>query len=327
MSFLANYGLFFAKVFTLVICVLALIGGIVGITNRAKDKSKLKIKRLNEFYDELRLTMQQRMFSESQLKASIKQLKKDKQRKQKGVTIDKKRIFVLSFEGDIRASAVHGLRNTVTAVLTVAKPTDEVVVCLESSGGMVHAYGLAASQLERIKQKGIAVTVIIDKVAASGGYLMASVADKILAAPFAIIGSIGVVAQLPNFHRLLKKNHIDFEQMTAGEFKRTLTVFGENTEKAKQKFQEELDSIHDIFKQFIARNRPILDLAKVATGEHWLATQAIELNLIDGMATSDDYLLNVAEQAEVFKVSFEEKKNLRTRLLGSVESLMKNFSL
>lgn len=322
MHIFADYGLFAAKVFTLVIAILLLIAGIVAIANKGKEKGKIKIKRLNLQYEEIRSTIQQEVLSKDEFKQQVKRQKQEKKLKEKNLQ-KTQRIFVIDFIGDMRASAVSSLRNAITAVLTVANENDEIVVCLESSGGLVHAYGLAASQLERVKQLGISLTVIIDKVAASGGYLMACVADKILAAPFAIIGSIGVVAQLPNFHRLLKKNHIDFEQMTAGEFKRTLTMFGENTEKARQKFQQELEEIHHIFKHFILRNRPLVDIDMVATGEHWLASQAVELKLVDGLTTSDDYLLQASEKAELYKVSLEEKKALHERLMSGVESLFK----
>ena len=318
MHFLIDYGLFLAKTSTLVIAILLLLGGMFAIASRGKEKGKIKIKQINQHYDEMRSLLQQAILSKQELKQVAK-----KNKSKKRLSSVEKRIFVLDFEGDIRASAVNSLRQAVTAILTVAKPEDEVIVCLDSSGGLVNTYGLAASQLERIKQQGLHLTVIIDKVAASGGYLMACVADKILAAPFAIIGSIGVVAQLPNFHRLLKKNHVDFEQMTAGEFKRTLTVFGENTEKSKQKFQQELEDIHQVFKQYVLRNRPILDIDKIATGEHWLASQAFELKLVDGLTTSDDYLLQASKNAAVFKITFEEKKTMRNKLLGGVESLLR----
>ncbi len=318
MHFLIDYGLFLAKTSTLVIAILLLLGGMFAIASRGKEKGKIKIKQINQHYDEMRSLLQHAILSKQELKQVAK-----KNKSKKRIKSVEKRVFVLDFEGDIRASAVSSLRQAVTAILTVAKPEDEVIVCLDSSGGLVNTYGLAASQLERIKQQGLHLTVIIDKVAASGGYLMACVADKILAAPFAIIGSIGVVAQLPNFHRLLKKNHVDFEQMTAGEFKRTLTVFGENTEKAKQKFQQELEDIHQVFKQYVLRNRPILDIDKIATGEHWLASQAFELKLVDGLTTSDDYLLQASKNAAVFKVTFEEKKTMRNKLLGGVESLLR----
>jgi serine protease SohB len=319
MHFGLEYGLFLAKALTAVISLLLLIAGIMALTQKTKEKNKLNVQRLNHGYDEMRSTLQQTILSKQQAKQAAKQAKQ--LARQNKTTEAKPRIFVLDFDGDVRASAVSGLRHAITALLTVLKAGDEVVVCIESGGGMVHAYGLAASQLQRIKQRGIALTVIIDKVAASGGYLMASVADRILAAPFAIIGSIGVVAQLPNFHRLLKKHHVDFEQITAGEFKRTLTMFGENTEKAKQKFQQELDDIHLIFKQFVKSNRPILDIDQVATGEHWLASQALELKLIDDLITSDDYLLQASEQHEVYKLTYKEKRSLKQRLMVSLNSL------
>ena len=165
----------------------------------------------------------------------------------------------------MRASTVSSLAEEITALLNIATPNDEVLLRLESAGGVVHGYGLAAAQLMRIRAQHIPLVVAIDKIAASGGYLMACVADKILAAPFAIIGSIGVVVQLPNFHRLLKDKHIDFELHTAGEFKRTITLFVENTKEGKEKLQHEIEDIHGLFKNLIHDYRQQIDIDKVAT--------------------------------------------------------------
>lgn len=224
-----------------------------------------------------------------------------------------KRVFVLDFEGDMHASAVELLREEISAVLMIAEPQDEVVVRLESAGGLVHAYGLASSQLERIKRKGIPLTICVDEVAASGGYMMACLADKLIAAPFAIVGSIGVVAQMPNFNRLLKKHDIDFDVYTAGEFKRTLTMFGENTEKGREKFVEELEETHVLFKQFVSEYRSQLDIDKVATGEIWFGKQALEVELVDQLMTSDEYLLEACENADVFVVNYEVRKSLQDK--------------
>jgi serine protease SohB len=220
----------------------------------------------------------------------------------------------LDFHGDIKASANDGLRETISAVLTLATPKDEVVVKVESGGGMVHSYGLASSQLARITHKEIPLTVCVDKVAASGGYMMACVANKIVAAPFAILGSIGVVAQLPNFHRLLKKNDIDYEMFTAGEFKRTVTMFGENTEKGREKFVEDLEDTHVLFKDFVSEHRPQVDIGAVATGEVWFGRRAKAVNLIDVLQTSDEYLLDQVETADIFEIEYAVKKSLPEKL-------------
>jgi len=229
------------------------------------------------------------------------------------------RAFVLDFDGNLRASAVTGLREEVTAVLAVARPGDEVIVRLKSPGGLVHAYGLAASQLERVRAKGVKLTAAVDLVAASGGYMMACVADHIVAAPFAVVGSIGVVAGIPNVHRLMKKHDVDYELLTAGEYKRTLTVFGENTEAGREKFQRELDETHALFKDWVGRYRPQLDLAKVATGEHWYGTQALALGLVDQLATSDDYLLGKLEGFDLVSVRHEVRRPLIERMTRGVE--------
>jgi serine protease SohB len=235
---------------------------------------------------------------------------------------------VLHFNGDIRASAVSALREEITAILTMAEKTDEILVCLDSGGGLVNAYGLAASQLQRIKDAKIKLIIAIDKVAASGGYMMACIADRIIAAPFAIIGSIGVLAQIPNFHRFLQKKSIDFEQLTAGQYKRTLTLFGENTEKAREKMQQEIDDTHELFKTFIHQHRPNIDIEKVSTGEHWYATTALNLNLVDALQTSDDYLLSASKQADIYEICFKLKKSLGKRLSANVaETYHKLFYL
>jgi serine protease SohB len=235
---------------------------------------------------------------------------------------DRDRLFVLDFKGDIRATGTASLRKEITAILAVATLRDQVLVRLDNAGGTVHEHGLAASQLMRVKRRGIPLLVAVDKVAASGGYLMATVADRIIAAPFAIIGSIGVLAQLPNFHRLLEQNGIDFEQITAGRYKRTLTLFGKNTDEGRDKLREELEEVHDLFKHEIAEHRPQVSIEEVATGEHWYGTKALELKLVDEIATSDDFLLDAVKERDVYHVAYKRRRRLQERLMGGAESLL-----
>ncbi|MDQ8039391.1 MAG: protease SohB [Rickettsiella sp.] len=315
MSFLIQYTEFLLKLGTLVIAILILAAGLFAIARKTKKHGKLKlsVKKLNKKYQELAETLNAEILTKSELK---KWVKEKKIKAKKGNKQHKKRIFVLNFQGDIKGSAVNGLREEITAILQVATPQDEVVLKLESGGGMVSPYGLAASQLKRLKDKGILLTVSIDKIAASGGYLMACVADKILAAPFAIIGSIGVVAQLPNFHRFLKKKDIDFELLTAGEYKRTLTMFGENTQKAREKTQDDLEEIHRLFKEFIKSNRKEINIAEVATGAHWLGKDALSLKLVDELKTSDDYLTDQANntRTNIYELQYLAKKTMSEKL-------------
>ena len=228
------------------------------------------------------------------------------------------RVFVLDFHGDIKASEVTALRECITAVLLVATDADRVLLRLENPGGMVAEHGLAASQLARLRERKIPLTVAVDKVAASGGYLMACVADRILAAPFAVLGSIGVVAQLPNFHRVLERHGVDFELHTAGDYKRTLTLFGENTDAGRDKLREQLEETHRLFKDYIAEYRPALDLPRVATGEYWHGRQALELGLVDAIQTSDDYLLEVRADADLLQLKYSARKRPIDRLLASL---------
>jgi len=235
---------------------------------------------------------------------------------------DRPRSFVINFKGDLKASAVPSLREEVSAVLDVAKDDDEVIVCLENHGGVVHEHGLAASQLARIRDREIPLTVCVDKVAASGGYLMACVASRIYVAPFAILGSIGVLAQIPNFNRLLDSHGIDFEQVTAGKYKRTVTMFGENTDEDRAKLKEELEDVHALFKAAVSKYRPDLDLDKVATGEHWYGTTALELGLADEIKTSDEFLIERAADRDLYQLTYRIKQPLQKRLMANIDSTL-----
>ncbi len=322
MEFLSEYGMFLAKAATLVVAALALLGGIVALTRhgeRPESRGRLDVRHLNHDYENMAMTLKAATLPKKAFKQARKEQKaKDKQHDK----TPHRRVFVLNFHGDLRASAVAALREEVTAVLTVAQPEDEVVVRLESAGGLVHAYGLAAAQLLRIRDRRVKLTVAVDKVAASGGYLMACVADRIIAAPFAILGSIGVIAQLPNFNRLLKKHDVDYEQFMAGEHKRTVTLFGENTDKGRQKFQEEIEEAHDLFKDFVKTHRAQVDLQQVATGEYWYGTRALDCRLADELRTSDDYLLAMSASADLYEVTFTGKKPWLARMLAHASAAL-----
>jgi serine protease SohB len=278
------------------------------LRRRQPARSRLRVKRLNQQIEALGDALRADLMPKKELRKLLKARKKARRPGTKPT------VFVLDFKGDLFATAVRNLREEVSAITTVAGERDEVVIRLESAGGAVPHYGLAAAQLLRLRDKAIKVTVCIDRIAASGGYMMACVADKIVAAPFAIIGSIGVVAQVPNLHRFLEKHDVDFQEMTAGEFKRTVSVFGEITEKGRKKFQEELEDTHLLFKEFVKAQRPKLDLDKVSTGEHWLARRGLDLLLVDELRTSDEYLVGRAAEADLYSVAFERARSLRERL-------------
>ncbi|MFD1217874.1 MULTISPECIES: protease SohB [Microbulbifer] len=370
MEFLSEYGLFLAKVVTVVVAILLVIGFVIANRSQIRDRQPghIVVTRLNDLYEDMKETLLEAVMDsgeysqrkklhakekkaeekaaakkrKAELKAASKARKSEGSSEQvpsateavppeqaeadaeagdetqpvsivsagEGRVEGRKRLFVVRFDGDIKASALSNLREEITSILQIAGSEDEVVVCLESPGGMVANYGLAASQLARVRSAGVKLTIVVDKVAASGGYMMACVADRILAAPFAMLGSIGVVAQLPNFHRLLQRNDVDFEMFTAGEYKRTVTMFGENTEEGKEKFQSDLEEIHTLFQHFVSEYRPQLDVAKVATGEVWFGQRALDLNLVDEIKTSDEYLTAQAKQADLFQVEYKERQNI-----------------
>lgn len=328
MEFLTEYGLFLAKIVTFVVAALVVISVVLSAAQKDRGdhdgEGELKIRKLNEKYQKLREAIQARLMSDQERKTFEKSRKKAQKAEKKAAKAKKGpeaegdspgRVYVLDFDGDIKASDTDPLRRAITAVLSVADPEkDEVVIRLESGGGLVHSYGLAAAQLDRIRSKGLRLTACVDKVAASGGYMMACVADRIIASPFAILGSIGVVAQLPNFHRLLKKNDVDFEVLTAGEHKRTMTIFGENTDKGRQKFLEDLEDTHGLFKEYVSERRPDLDMSAVANGDIWFGKRALEVKLIDEIKTSDEYLIEACERADVVSVAYQRKRTLPEKL-------------
>ncbi len=328
MDFLLDIGSFLLQALILLAVFLVAVAGVVAISQRKRasgDDGHIEARLLNERYEAHQESLRAVTEDEAEAKAREKAKKKARKHEAKArkralkaadapESEHRPRVFVIDFDGDMQASAVTQLREEVSAILPVATDKDEVLVRLESGGGVVHGYGLAASQLIRLKDAGVKLTVSVDKVAASGGYMMACVADEIIAAPFAILGSIGVVAQLPNFHRLLKKNEIDVEMHTAGEYKRTLTFFGENTEKAREKFQADLDDVHVLFKEFVSANRPIVDIDQVSTGEYWFGQRALALQLTDRLSTSDAFLQSHAEHSDLVEVRYRAKRGWQERI-------------
>jgi len=367
LEYLIQYGMFLAKVATIVVALILVIGAIVSAGSRQRRSNKrgeIVVVRLNEHLEDLHDAVRDEVIDSATLKLENKarakrekeEAKAEKKRavaeakekakaKTQSATVKsstaiaeedvtlasekegrngkltrRKRVYVLDFDGDVAAEEVSSLREEITTVLSIAETCDEIILKLESPGGMVHAYGLAASQLQRIKDAKIPLTICVDKVAASGGYMMACLADKLIAAPFAIIGSIGVVVQLPNFHKVLKKNDVDYEVISAGEFKRTLSTFGEITDKGRAKVQEDVENIHDIFKQWVKTHRPIVDVGRVATGETWVGMQAKERYLVDELNTSDDVLVAACREADVFEVQFKVKQTLQDKLGAAIEA-------
>lgn len=314
MEFLADYGTFLAKFLTVVI-VLSIIAAaalVIIMKSKAGVDGHLNITNINQRFDDMKLVLQSQILQKNEFKKLLKEYKQKHKKggKKGGGEEQRKRIFVIDFKGDIRASEVSSLREEITAILTITRPQDEILARVESAGGTVHGYGLAASQLRRIRDKQIPLTVAVDKVAASGGYMMACVASNIIAAPFAIIGSVGVLAQIPNFNRLLKKHDIDFEEIVAGKYKRTLSLFGENTDEQREKLREELHETHELFKAFIRENRGQVDIDAISTGEHWYGKQALDLKLVDKLQTSDDYLCEASGNADIYEVDYVRKKSL-----------------
>jgi serine protease SohB len=341
MDYLFDYLMFLAQAVTVVIAILIVVSMVATAKMRGQggERGHLAVTKINDRVRNLRFVMEDALLTPQEAKRRHKSEQKSQKAADKQAAADAKKaakvavndnaatqepgkVFVLRFEGDVAASDVDNFRLEISAILTMATSNDEVVVCIESPGGMVHSYGLAASQMMRVRNHNIPLTAVVDKVAASGGYLMAAVANKIVAAPFAVIGSIGVVAQVPNVHRLLKKNDVDVEVLTAGKYKRTLTLLGENTDEGREKFQQELEDVHELFQEFVVDNRPGLDIAAVATGEAWYGSRALALNLVDSLATSDEYLMQACAEKDVFQVSWKQGTKPIDRLLGKASAAL-----
>jgi len=324
-QFFAEYGLFLLKAVTIVVAIVVVIG-VAASTGRKGNQDHLEVENLNKRFRSLASTLQKGVLSKSEQK----QLAKDEKKKDKAASKQpstRPRCFVIDFKGDLKATAVVSLREEVSSVLEVAGKDDDVIVRLENHGGVVHEHGLAASQLARIRDRDIPLTVCVDKVAASGGYLMACVASRIYAAPFAILGSIGVLAQIPNFHRMLDSHGVEFEQVTAGKYKRTVTMFGQNTDEDRAKLKQELEDVHTLFKAAVHRFRPQLDLETVATGEHWYGAQALELDLADELKTSDELLAELAKDRDLYRVSYEVKQPLQKRLISGIDGALEKVDI
>ncbi|MDH3988908.1 MAG: protease SohB [Gammaproteobacteria bacterium] len=320
-EFLSEYGLFLLKTVTLVVAVIAIIGAAAAAGKKAAHQEGLEVEDLNKKYKSMASALKQAVMKKADWK---KEAKAEKERDKAEAKADeaRPRAFIIDFKGDLKASAVPSLREEVSALLEVASREDQVVVRLENYGGVVHEHGLAASQLVRIRDKEIPLTIVVDKVAASGGYLMACVANRILAAPFAILGSIGVLAQIPNFNRMLDSHGVDFEQITAGKYKRSVTMFGKNTDEDRAKLKEELEDVHLLFKGAVTKYRPDMDMDKIATGEHWYGTRALEFGLADELKTSDELLAELAKDHDLYRLAYKIKQPLQKRLMAGADAAM-----
>jgi serine protease SohB len=323
-QFLMDYGLFLLKAVTVVAALVAVIG-VAAAAGRKGQQEGIEVENLNRKYKASARTLRRAMQSKGERKKAARAEKKQEKAAERDAST-RPRSFVMDFKGDLKATAVQTLREEVSAILDVATPDDSVIVRLENYGGVVHEHGLAASQLVRIRNAGIPLHVCVDKVAASGGYLMACVATSIYAAPFAILGSIGVLAQIPNFYRMLDSHGVDFEQITAGKYKRTVTMFGANTDEDRAKLKEELEDVHALFKNAVAAYRPELDLERVATGEHWYGTRALELKLADELRTSDELLHELAAERDLYRVHYKIRQPLQKRLLANIDSAMERLA-
>ncbi|KAL7534110.1 hypothetical protein ACHAWF_004724 [Thalassiosira exigua] len=201
----------------------------------------------------------------------------------------RKNLFVTRFPGDVTASQLNELREEVTGILRASQPRDEALLILQSGGGTVTGYGLAAAQLQRFKANGMKLTVI------------------------------GVISEIPNAYDRLKKEGIEFQTVTAGKYKRTVTPTKKVTKEDLAKSTEDIQEIFDLFKSFVASQRPQLDIEDVATGDTWFGEDALEKGLCDELAAADDVLLEFADGGyDLYEVAYDPGSERAGRLLAGL---------
>ncbi len=315
MNFWIDFGGFALRSFWIaaMIALVVVIPIIFGARTQKRREEDVKVSSLDERFDLMEAQIRVATDGAKGAKAFLKERKKAAKLHDDSA----KRVYLVAFKGDPMASGHAAFARKITAALMAARAgKDEIVVTLHSPGGLVSAYGLMAAQMQRVRRAGVELTACVDQVAASGGYMMAVVANRIVAAPFAVVGSIGVVAQVPNVNRLLKKIDVDYEELTAGEHKRPISVLAPITDEGREHFRHKLEETHVAFKDFVRENRPALNVEAVGDGDYWYATDALKLGLIDAISTSDEYLMNQRGKARLFVSDAPEKKTLMKALFG-----------
>ncbi len=229
------------------------------------------------------------------------------------------RLAVLRFQGlrDLNASGDQRLSEAIDEVLVNRDHFEEAVVIIDSPGGTTHGYGHAYALLERLSASGLKVTACIDRIGASGGYLMALPADRILAGPFAIVGSVGVVAGIPNVKRLLEEKGVSYRLFVAGDKKRVVHFADDDGPEVREYMDEKLAGIHTQFLQAVEKHRgDRVKLDEVRSGDHWSAEESVEkgLGLVDELQTSAEYLLE--RNREVALVMIERRVDITERFAG-----------
>ncbi|CAB3976441.1 protease SohB [Candidatus Azoamicus ciliaticola] len=317
-NILTDYTIFFLKIITIIILLLlTIITCLIIIKN--KDNKYIEIKNINKKYITLKKMFLSEILKKTEKKNIIKNINKEEK------IIKTKNLFILNFNGDINASDINNLKDILSILILNKKYVDEVLIKLTSNGGIVTNYGLAATQLKRLKNENINLTISIDTIAASGGYMMACVANKIIASHFSIIGSIGVLGIIPNINKMLNKNNIEIEYHTSGKYKKTLSVIGENTEIGRKKFIESLENTHFLFKNFVKENRSQINIDEIATGEYWYGIDALKLNLIDKIQTSDEYIMENLNNTKIYEIKLNEKTNIKNKIKENIHNILFNI--
>ncbi|KZX82185.1 hypothetical protein A3715_00045, partial [Oleiphilus sp. HI0009] len=276
-----------------------------GCMFKKNSDGRIIVKSLNEEYQEIQ---------DALLKFKpLKPIKSSSIRKFKA-SPNKQSIFVLDFKGDKTASSVGSLSKEVSAILSVAKPNDEVFLRLESPGGTITGYGLASQQLIRLREAGIRLVVSVDEIATSGGYMMAAVGDRIIASPTSMLGSIGVIMEVPNFYNLLDRAGVQFHQFTAGKHKRLVSMTNKIGDAAKDQINQDLEKSHELFKNHVHTYRNSVNLESVSHGDVWSAKYCLDNKLVDDLMTSEAYLFDRASRANIFHISWDVERSFSDKL-------------
>jgi protease-4 len=171
-----------------------------------------------------------------------------------------------------------------------------ILLRIDSPGGTVAASQEIALAVKRASEKK-PVVVSVGDICASGGYMVASQADEIIASPGSSVGSIGVIMEVANVEELLNKVGISFTTLTTGAYKDAGSPYRSLTETETAMLNEQLTVIYDQFITDVAEGRdlPETKVRELATGWVWLGSEALDLGLVDSLGNYNDAVKRTAE--------------------------------
>ncbi|MDP3296608.1 MAG: signal peptide peptidase SppA [Thermodesulfovibrionia bacterium] len=232
------------------------------------------------------------------------------------------KVGIIRVEGVILDS-----RDVIDELKTYAKDSSikAVVIRIDSPGGAVAPAQEIYKEIVKLKKEK-KVVASMGSVAASGGYYIACPADKIVANPGTLTGSIGVIMEIPNIEGLMKKIGVETKVIKSGKHKDIASMFKSMTEEERKILQSVLDDVHDQFIRAVSegRNMKYENIKELADGRIFTGKKAKELGLVDTLGNLDD-AVNLAGKLSGIKgeprvVSKKEKLSIWNIISGNLPS-------